>query len=88
MHHLLLYEYVDDMADRRVPHREAHLSHIGAARDAGRVIMAGATGDPPSGGAIVFADTPPADIEAFVESDPYMRAGLITGWRLEPWNLV
>ena len=88
MHHLLLYDYVDDMAQRRGPHRDAHLAHIRAQSDAGRVVMAGALGDPPSGGAIVFRDTPQADIVAFVDADPYMQAGLITGWRVEPWNLV
>lgn len=88
MHHLLLYEYVADMADRRGPHRGPHLERIRAEQDAGRVIMAGALGDPPSGGAIVFRDTPVSDIEAFVSSDPYMQAGLITSWRVAPWNLV
>jgi uncharacterized protein len=88
MHYLLLYDYVDDVAQRRAPHREAHLAHIRARQQAGHVLMAGALGDPPSGGAFVFRDTPVADIEAFVAEDPYMQAGLITGWRCEPWNLV
>lgn len=88
MHHLLLYDYVDDMAQRRGPHRDAHLAHIRAARDSGAITMAGALGDPPSGGALVFADTPVSDIEAFVAADPYNQAGLITGWRVQPWNLV
>jgi uncharacterized protein YciI len=50
--------------------------------------MAGALGDPPRGGAIVFRDTDPQVIEAFARDDPYMRAGLITAWRSEPWTLV
>lgn len=88
MHHLLIYEYVADMSDRRGPHRAAHLERIKAEQQAGRVSMAGALGDPPSGGAIVFVDTPVQAIEAFVEADPYMRAGLITNWRVAPWTLV
>lgn len=88
MHHLLLYEYVDDMAQRRGPHRGPHLERIRAEQQAGRVVMAGALGDPPRGGAIVFRDTPQAEIEAFVAADPYMQAGLITSWRVAPWNLV
>ena len=86
--HLLLYEYVEDMPERRGPYREAHLEHIRAEQQAGRVIMAGALGDPPHSGAIVFRDTDRAAIEAFVREDPYMRAGLITASRIEPWNLV
>lgn len=88
MHHLLLYEYVDDMAQRRGPHREGHLERIRAQQQSGRVLMAGALGDPPTGGAFVFRDTPVSDIEAFVADDPYLQAGLITRWRVEPWNLV
>lgn len=87
-HHILFYEYVADVLERRGPHRDAHLGHIAAARDAGQVTLAGALGDPPHGGAIVFTDTDPQAIEAFVHADPYMRAGLITAWRIEPWKLV
>jgi uncharacterized protein YciI len=88
MHHLLLYDYVPDMAERRGPHREAHLAHIHAQKEAGRVLMAGALGDPPGAGAFVFRDTPVAEIEAFVADDPYMQAGLISSWTVQPWNLV
>lgn len=87
-HHLLLYEYVPDMAQRRGPHREAHLERIRAEQAAGRVVLAGALGDPPSAGAIVWRGVSRADIEAFVADDPYMQAGLIPSWRLEPWTLV
>lgn len=86
--HLLLYEYVPDMAERRGPYREAHLERIKAERDAGRIVMAGALGNPVSGAAIVFRDTDEAAIEAFVRDDPYMQAGLITAARIAPWNLV
>jgi len=87
-HLLLIYEYVSDMADRRGPHREAHLERIRAEQNAGRVVMAGALGRPPSGGAIVFRGVERQHVEAFVSADPYVRAGLVTSWRVEPWNLV
>jgi uncharacterized protein YciI len=87
-HHLLIYEYVADMAQRRGPHRAAHIERIRAQQDAGRVLLAGALGDPPHGGAIVFRGADPQAIEAFVADDPYMQAGLITDWRIEPWTLV
>jgi uncharacterized protein YciI len=87
-HHLLLYDYVENMGERRGPYRDAHLAHIGSARDAGRIVMAGALGQPPSGGAIVFKDVERSAIEEFVRSDPYVEAGLVTAWRIEPWALV
>ena len=49
----LHYTYPPDMLERRAPHREAHLAHIAAWYADGRVIIAGATGDPASGGLIV-----------------------------------
>ncbi len=85
-HHLLLYEYVQDMADRRTPHREAHLAHVGAEREAGRITFAGPY-DPPTGAALVFADVDREHVEAFVAGDPYNAAGLISTWRVERWNL-
>jgi hypothetical protein len=87
-HHILFYDYVDDMLERRAPHREAHLERIRAERDAGRVVMAGAIGDPPHGAVIVFGDVEPRAIEAFARADPYVEAELVTAWRVEPWNVV
>jgi uncharacterized protein len=44
--YLLLYTYVEDMAERRGPYRDAHLKKIRAEQKAGRVVMAGALGTP------------------------------------------
>jgi uncharacterized protein YciI len=87
-HHLLLYDYVENMLERRAPFRDAHLASIRTQQDAGRVVMAGALGNPPSGAAIVFRGADPEEIEAFVRADPYVQAELVTRWRVEPWNLV
>lgn len=87
-HRILFYEYVEGIAERRGPYRDEHLQLIAAAKRAGRVVMAGALGDPPHGGAFVFGDVDPVEIEAFVQADPYFRAGLVTAWRIELWNVV
>ena len=84
--HVLFYEYVADIVERRGPHREAHLAAIRAAKDDGRILQAGPLGDPPHGAAIVFAD--PAKAEAFAQADPYVANDLVTSWRVEPWTLV
>jgi uncharacterized protein len=88
VHHILFYDYVDDMVQRRDPYRQAHLERIGAEREAGRVVMAGALGDPPHGAAIVFRGASRAQIEAFARADPYVEAGLVTARRIERWNVV
>jgi hypothetical protein len=84
--HVLFYEYVGDILERREPFRADHLAAIRAATEDGRILQAGPLGDPPHGAAIVFAD--PAEAEAFAQADPYVTNGLVTGWRVEPWTLV
>lgn len=88
MHHILFYDYVEDVLERRGPYREAHLERIRAARESGRVVMAGALGDPPHGAAIVFGDVPVEEVEAFAREDPYMQGGLVAEMRIEPWKVV
>jgi uncharacterized protein len=87
-HHLLLYEYVEDIVERRGPYRDGHLERIRAGKDAGRIVMAGALGSPPNGGAIVFRGLDRDQIQEFVDADPYVQAELVRSWRIEPWNLV
>ena len=88
LHHLLLYTYVPDVGERRGPHRPGHLAHIQAHKDTGKLVMAGALGTPPTGGAFVWRGATTDEIETFVAGDPYRQAELITSWRIEPWTLV
>ncbi len=85
-HHLLIYDYVPDMAQRRGPHREAHLERIAAERAAGHLVSSGPF-DPPTGAALHFRGVDREHVAAFVAADPYELAGLITSWRVERWNL-
>lgn len=85
---LLLYDYVEDIVERRPEHRPAHLEVIGRWVDDGRVLVGGALGDPPSGAAILFASPEAGDAEEFVRQDPYVLAGLVTNWWVLPWSVV
>lgn len=86
--YLLLYDYVEDILERREPHRAAHLERIRAWQADGRIAMAGAVGEPPHGAAIAFDVDDPATLEQFAREDPYVQNGLVSGWRVERWNLV
>ena len=81
---ILLYEYVENVVERRAPHREAHLALARRFKDEGRMVMGGAIGDPPHGGVLVFR----SGAEAFAAEDPYVAEGIVTAWRVEPWNVV
>ncbi len=85
---MLFYDYVADIVERRAEHRPAHLAHLGEYRQDGRVVAAGALGDPPSGAAIVFRADSEDEVAAFVRADPYVVAGLVTSWRVVPWTVV
>jgi uncharacterized protein YciI len=85
---ILFYDYVEDVLERRAPHREGHLGLIGRWKESGRLETAGALGDPPHGAAIVFAVDDPAEIEEFTDADPYVAAGLVEDRRVERWTVV
>ena len=84
-HHILFYEYVEDVLERRAPYREAHLELIRARDD---IVMAGALGDPPHAAAIIFKDTDPRQIEEFARADPYVEGGLVVESRVEVYRVV
>ncbi len=87
-YHLLLYDYVEDYVERRAPLRPAHLALAQEAHDRGDLVMAGALGDAPPGAVFVFSVDDPATIQAFVDADPYVSGGVVTSWRIRPWNVV
>ncbi|MFM8527184.1 MAG: YciI family protein [bacterium] len=84
---LLTYEYPDDMLERRGPHREAHLAKVAEWEAEGKLLMAGATGDPPTGAVLVF-DCTPEEVEDYACTDPYSVAGLVVAHRIETLTAV
>jgi uncharacterized protein len=87
---VLIYDFVeaDDIIERRAPHRPGHIGLIREWLADGRLLDAGALGDPPHGGLLVFDVDDPAVAEQFARADPYVTGGLVASWRVEPWSLV
>ncbi|MEM9304716.1 MAG: YciI-like protein [Pseudomonadota bacterium] len=88
MYFTLFYDYVDDVLERRGPHRAEHLALVRRYVERGEVVLGGAYADPVDGAAIVFRVHDRAAIEAFVDRDPYVREGLVTGWSIRAWTVV
>jgi uncharacterized protein len=88
MHYLLFYDVVDEYVRRRERFRAEHLEHALAARERGELILAGATGSPPSGAVLLFSGDDPEIPVRFASEDPYVREGLVTSWRVVPWITV
>ena len=87
-YHALFYDYVENALEARVPHRGAHLALVGRYVDDGLIAMAGALGQPPHGGLLIFRGDDPAPAERFAGEDPYVSEGVVTSWRVEPWKVV
>lgn len=88
MHWLLTYDYVDDIATRRAPFREAHLGLVRQVHGRGKLVMAGAVGEPIEGALLVFTADDFSVVEDFVGQDPYVKEGLVTAWQVRPWKVV
>ena len=84
----LTYDVVDNFAERRLPFREPHLKLAQDAHDRGEIVMAGALGDPPEKALIVFRADDMSSAERFAKNDPYVLNGLVTTWKVRPWNVV
>jgi uncharacterized protein YciI len=86
--YLLFYDFVDGFIERRAAFRTEHLARVEAAHARGEITLAGAYGDPPSGGALVFRVEEPEAVRAFAEDDPYVRNGLVRNWTVHRWHVV
>ena len=87
MHLVLEYALADDYLERRAALRDEHLALARAAHGRGELLLAGALPDPFDRALLVWT-APREVVERFVEQDPYVAHGLVTGWTIRPWNVV
>jgi uncharacterized protein YciI len=87
-YYALFYDAVDDFIARRGAYRDEHLRLAREAHARGELVLAGALAEPADGALLVFRGETPAVAEAFARQDPYVKNGLITGWRVRPWTVV
>ena len=85
---VLLYETVENYAERRAPFRADHLELAREAHARGELLLAGALADPIDGALLVFRASDKSTVEDFVHRDPYVKNGLIRKWRVRPWTVV
>jgi uncharacterized protein len=84
-HWLLFYDYVPDYLERRGALRPDHFVHARAYADRGELVMAGAFSDPADGAVLVFRADSEDVPSSFASEDPYVKNGLVTGWRVRRW---
>lgn len=88
MYYVLIYRTVENYVERRAPFRAGHLGYANAAHARGELFLGGALGDPPDTALLVFRADAPSVAEEFARNDPYVKAGLIKDWSVEPWTVV
>jgi uncharacterized protein len=84
----LLYDYVPDYLARRRALRKAHFDHANASMARGEFQLGGAFADPVDGALLTFRATDRTVVEDFARSDPYVKGGLVTAWRVREWTVV
>ena len=85
---VLIYYVVDGFVSRRTAFREEHLRLVGEANRRGRLLLAGALGDPADRALLVFRTQDQSIAEDFARNDPYVINGLVTRWEVQPWAVV
>ena len=88
MHYLLIYDVVEDYVERRTPFRAEHIALAREAVARGDLVLGGALAKPTDEVVLLFRGNSPAAAEAFATSDPYVRAGIVTRWRVREWTTV
>jgi uncharacterized protein YciI len=88
VHFLLFYDYAPNYLEDRAQYRAEHLKLAWAAKERGELVLAGALADPADGAVLLFQGQSDAAARAFAQADPYVRAGLVTQWRVRAWTTV
>ncbi|CAF0963803.1 unnamed protein product [Adineta ricciae] len=86
--HILHYDYVENVVEKRKPYREAHLAFIRKQVESGNVILGGAAGNPPSEAFLIFRNLSSKQIEEVAQRDPYVVNGIARKYSVKPYMAV
>lgn len=86
--YLLQYHYVDDMMNKRTPHRSDHLNFADKYVKSGKLIAGGAVVPAVEEGFLLFKCEDKMEVEQFAKDDPYMKANLIKHYEVKEWAVA
>ena len=84
---VLLYQPVDDVAEKAPPHFPAHQQRLEQFRARGDLLMVGTFADPQADGSMAIFRTRAA-AEEFVADDPFVLNGVVARMELKDWDEV
>lgn len=87
-HFIVSYDYGEDYLESRTPFRAGHLQLAREAAARGELVLGGAFPEAPFGGLLIFKGETDAPARAFVDADPYVKNGVVKGWRIREWTTV
>jgi uncharacterized protein YciI len=88
MHYLMFYDFTADYLERRAQFRAEHLRLAWSSHERGELQLGGALADPADGAVLWFECESPAVPEQFAATDPYVKNGLVTSYRIRKWTTV
>lgn len=80
--------FVEGAADKRAPHREAHLAHLRELHERGMLLLGGALMNPMDAGLLIFRAESKEDIEKVLADDSYAKNGIWQRIEIRDWNVV
>ena len=83
-----IYDLADDYLERRAALRDEHLALAWRASKRSELIQGAALSDPVETAVLLFEGDSPEVAERFASTDPYVKHGLVTGWRVRRWHTV
>jgi uncharacterized protein len=85
---LLVYQLSPDYLERRQAFRSVHLNLANQFANDGYLMMAGALDAPADFAYLIFKTDSKAIPQSFVDSDPYVKEGLILNYEIRKWNVA
>ena len=80
--------FVEGAAEKRAPHREAHLAHLRDLHAQGKLVLGGALMDPMNAGLLIMRAESKEAIIAELAEDSYSKNGIWVRIEIREWNVV
>jgi uncharacterized protein YciI len=84
----LIYDLAGDYFVRRPKFRDEHLAQLRAAHERGELVLAGAFDEPMDHALLIWNVEDDSTVRRFIDADPYVENGLVSGWSIRHWNVV
>lgn len=80
--------FTEGAAEKRAPHREAHLAHLRELHAQGMLLLGGALQNPMDAGLLILRAESPEEIEKVLAEDSYAKNGIWVRIEIREWSVV